>query len=175
MIHILIPHPDFPPATVTRVEAEIEGTATGRLALRYHVFGAAPALPARAAPARCDGLWKTTCFELFLRGEGPGYVEFNFSPSCEWAAYAFEAYRSGMRDLPVEVPPRIDGGEVGGTEYSLQTEIDLPWHADLASITAVIEETDGTRSFWALAHPPGKPDFHDPACFVLELPAATAV
>ena len=27
-------------------------------------------------------------------------------------------------------------------------------------------------SYWALAHPPGKPDFHHPDCFALELPAA---
>ena len=41
-------------------------------------------------------------------------------------------------------------------------------------LCAVIEEKDGTKSYWALAHPPGdKPDFHDPACFALELPAAT--
>jgi hypothetical protein len=34
----------------------------------------------------------------------------------------------------------------------------------------VIEEVDGGLSYWALAHPPGKPDFHDPNCFALELP-----
>jgi hypothetical protein len=37
-------------------------------------------------------------------------------------------------------------------------------------LTAVLEQTDGTKSYWALAHPPGKPDFHDPACFALEFP-----
>jgi hypothetical protein len=39
-------------------------------------------------------------------------------------------------------------------------------------LTAVIEEADGTRSFWALAHPPGEPDFHHPDCILLELPSA---
>jgi hypothetical protein len=34
-----------------------------------------------------------------------------------------------------------------------------------------LEEQDGTKSYWALAHPPGdKPDFHDPACFAAHLP-----
>ena len=28
------------------------------------------------------------------------------------------------------------------------------------SITAVIEEKGGRKSYWALAHPPGRPDFH---------------
>jgi hypothetical protein len=34
-------------------------------------------------------------------------------------------------------------------------------------LSAVLEEQDGTKSYWALAHPPGgKPDFHHPDCFV---------
>jgi hypothetical protein len=36
----------------------------------------------------------------------------------------------------------------------------------------VIEETNGRKSYWALAHPPGKPDFHHSDCFALGLPAA---
>ena len=39
-------------------------------------------------------------------------------------------------------------------------------------VSAVIEETDGPKSYWALAHPPGDPDFHHPDCFALEFPAA---
>jgi len=34
------------------------------------------------------------------------------------------------------------------------------------------EDTGGNRSFWALAHPSGQPDFHHPACFAAELPPA---
>lgn len=37
-------------------------------------------------------------------------------------------------------------------------------------MSAVIEEQEGTKSYWALAHPPGKPDFHHPACFAITLP-----
>ena len=40
-------------------------------------------------------------------------------------------------------------------------------------LSAVIEEKDGTVSWWALAHPEGPPDFHHDACFALELPPAT--
>jgi hypothetical protein len=38
----------------------------------------------------------------------------------------------------------------------------------------VIEESDGTKSYWALAHPAGPPDFHDPTCFALDLAAPSA-
>ena len=36
-------------------------------------------------------------------------------------------------------------------------------------LSAIIEETSGHRSYWALAHPPGKPDFHHHDCFAVEV------
>ena len=45
---------------------------------------------------------------------------------------------------------------------------DTNWELGLS---AVLEEKDGTKSYWALAHPnPEKPDFHDPGCFAAHLP-----
>jgi hypothetical protein len=36
----------------------------------------------------------------------------------------------------------------------------------------VLEEQDGTKSYWAIAHPdPDKPDFHHPDCFAAQLGA----
>ena len=39
------------------------------------------------------------------------------------------------------------------------------------ALAAVLEDQQGALSYWALAHPPGKPDFHHPAGFTLELHA----
>ena len=41
-------------------------------------------------------------------------------------------------------------------------------------LSAVIEDTNGHKSYWALAHPPGKPDFHHADCFAYELSPAVA-
>jgi len=38
------------------------------------------------------------------------------------------------------------------------------------ALSAVIEEERGRLSYWALRHPPGKPDFHHPDAFALALP-----
>ena len=46
---------------------------------------------------------------------------------------------------------------------------DAVWRIGLA---AVIEETSGRKSYWALAHPPGRPDFHHAHGFAYELPMA---
>src|ERR1700731_13306 len=43
--------------------------------------------------------------------------------------------------------------------------VDRAWRIGLA---AVIEETSGHKSYWALAHPPGKADFHHSDSFALE-------
>jgi hypothetical protein len=47
--------------------------------------------------------------------------------------------------------------------------VDVPWRLGLS---AVIEEKGGSKSYWALAHPPGAPDFHHQEAFALELSAA---
>jgi hypothetical protein len=37
-------------------------------------------------------------------------------------------------------------------------------------LSAVIEDKAGGKSYWALAHPPGKADFHHADSFARELP-----
>ena len=173
----LICHRDTPAATVTSVEVGIERFADGRLWLRYHVEGQLEALELDEPrpPERTDNLWQSTCFEAFLRKQGDdGYLEYNFAPSSQWAAYAFDHYRSGGTDYVLKNAPQIllDASE---GHFAMETEIHFPtnWRGSLVEVnlTAVIEETDGTKSYWALAHPPGKPDFHHRDCFALQLEA----
>jgi hypothetical protein len=37
------------------------------------------------------------------------------------------------------------------------------------ALSAVVEDEQGLLSYWALKHPPGRPDFHHPDAFALEL------
>jgi len=48
----------------------------------------------------------------------------------------------------------------------------LPQGDSAMGLSSVIEEQGGAKSYWALAHPEGNPDFHAPACFAATLPAA---
>ena len=160
----LIPHPDWRAEALDSIEVDGD-IRRGVTALTYRMRGEMPAMLEPAAPERTDGLWRDTCFELFVKpAGGEGYFEFNFAPSGQWAAYRFDGYRAGMADLAVATPviERLDNGvrvtvDLGG----------LPEGDWRVGVSAVIVEADGTRSFWALAHPPGKPDFHDRAGFVL--------
>jgi hypothetical protein len=115
-------------------------------------------IPPRRKPCHADGLWRHTCFEVFVSRKGKrAYREYNFSPSGEWAAYAFSSYRKRAgRKIP---PARWDG-----LVATIAARGPLK-----VGISAVIEDTTGAFSYWALRHPPGKPDFHDRRAFALEL------
>ena len=166
-------HPDTPARAVQSVTVELTMTDADDVLLTFYVTpGAALAVPVSTSPVRADGLWQRTCFEMFVRVAGESYVEFNLSPSREWAAYAFDGYRAGMRDLALPVDPHIELERQGGA-FVLEADVDLAAiQAGRATVglSAVIEEVDGTKSYWALRHPHGKPDFHHPDCFALELP-----
>lgn len=140
--------------------------------MRFELEGAFERIlfPPEMAAARADDLWRHTCFEAFVRVPGEeSYLEFNFSPSSQWAAYGFTGYREGM--TPVAADPLIKTGRGSGS-FEIQIKLGLrlsdaaPWRLGL---TAVVEELDGTKSYWALAHAADRPDFHRAESFVLEL------
>jgi len=157
------------------IDVEVARPSPQALVLTYLARGrvADLALGPPAAPLFTDGLWRTTCFEAFLKPEGgEGYVELNFAPSGHWAAYRFGSYREGMAPLTIATP-RIDLLR-GEAAIALDVTLDL---ADLLppgpcrlALSAVIEEKSGAKSYWALAHPEGRPDFHHDAGFVARLP-----
>jgi len=167
-------HPDFACPAVMGIAVEAERSGLGMLTLRYLVSGAIGKLllPTPVAPARGDALWEHSCFEAFVRAKGIGYREFNFAPSMQWAAYGFSGYRSGMR-VATEIPaPEIES-RTSPDRYEMRAALsglphDVLWQLGLS---AVIEETTGRKSYWALAHPPGKLDFHHFDSFALQLPA----
>jgi hypothetical protein len=125
-------------------------------------------IPERRAPRIAERLWQHTCCEIFIARPGvPGYLEFNLSPSGEWAAYAFTGYREGMS--VVAVSPEIIVRR-GARRLELEASIPTTESANLSiGLSAVIEENSGGLSYWALRHAPGKPDFHHPDAFAIEL------
>ena len=187
----LIAHPAFQPVRVHVVAARVVSLDAHWCVLRWRIEGAANVVvPRFAGKGRQDGLWQTTCFEMFVsggvdvdaahnsasddhpaptlspKGRGFGYSEFNFAPSERWAAYDFTAYRAGMAQRPVTRDPVITprrGGDVLICDVAIPTDAlpPPPWRYGLA---AVLEEEGGVKSYWAIAHAREQPDFHDPAC-----------
>ena len=166
--HELVPHPAFAPFAVRRVRAGVVAHDARWLVLRWRIEGTeALVIPPLAGEGRADGLWRETCFEMFLWPAGkPGYAEFNLSPSERWAAYDFTARREGMAERPVSPMPVLSwrpGRAFSLFDAAIPASALPPLPAGF-SLTAVLEEDGGRKSYWAVHHPGAAPDFHDPAC-----------
>ncbi len=170
----LRPHPACAAGPLRAVSVSGALHADGRITLDYLLQGELLQLrlpPPARAPQRRDELWRHTCLELFAQREAAAdYVEFNFSPSGDWAAYGFESYRRGS--TPYEQQPvGITLHPLGPGQLRIQACAQLPggmprWQLGLA---AVIEAGDGTLGYWALRHTGAKPDFHAADNFDLAL------
>jgi hypothetical protein len=170
-------HPATRTPSVRGIAVQVGWENGEALALTFALAGdlARLRIPVPQPPCRTDNLWQHTCFEAFLRRKDePGYCEFNFAPSSAWAAYMFPRYRDGMAPAP-DLDPRITVRRTGD-RLELDAVVRLeslplvrPRTPVQLALAAVVEDEQGTLSYWALAHPPGRPDFHHPAAFALEL------
>jgi hypothetical protein len=172
----LIHHPDTTGNIIKDVHIGVKALfQNGSLRLQYDLLGTINSLliPETKAAEETTGLWEHTCFEAFVAivDESP-YHEFNFSPSGQWAAYAFDDYRKS-RTWRIHSPPAFSyvctndrlSMEVVISEQDLP---DNPKHNTYRlGLTAVLETKDGELSYWALCHPAGKPDFHHRTGFTL--------
>jgi hypothetical protein len=180
MRQLLRLHPESRSSVAQHVEVVVTRPRPEGLVLSYKLSGRVDDvyLPAVRPTARGDELWQHTCFEAFVRASsGSEYYEFNFSPSTQWAVYRFTDYRNGMCVAAEVSTPPIDV-RLDAQSFTLQAALALD-HLSLPresswrlGLSAVIEETNGHKTYWALAHPPGKPDFHHKDAFAYELSPA---
>jgi hypothetical protein len=181
MRQLLRLHPDSRCFAVAHIEVGVARPRADSLVLSYIVTGKMSdvRMPPVMTATRSDELWRHTCFEAFVRASsGAEYYEFNFAPSTQWAAYRFSNYRSGMSVAAEISAPPIEVRSSSDC-YTLQASLELDHLSALPSkalwrlaLSALIEDTSGRKSYWALAHPPGKPDFHHADGFAHEFSPA---
>ena len=175
---VLTAHPSTPNDAVRSLGVQLRAEEPDILVFRYSLEAdmSRVRVPLSGAGGRADALWKHTCFEAFVAPQdAPGYHEFNFSPSLDWAIYRFSAYREGMSPAEIGRAPQISVRR-GDDGLELESAVRLGHLADLrdarhlrVALAAVIEDENGGLSYWGLRHPPGKPDFHHPNGFALEV------
>ena len=174
--HRLVPHPASPPSPVREIRVRA-GRDGDYLLLDYLLTGELGELllPEPRAPQPADELWRHTCFEAFVgRQASSEYAEYNFSPSGEWAAYRFSAYRADMQKDSQGSALKF-GIHTSADTFRLSATVDICWLTQSRGgtvrlgVTAVIEDRRGGLSYWALHHSAEKPDFHHPDSFVLEV------
>lgn len=153
------------------VRARVTRPRADRLDVSYAIEADLSGLriPAPRPPRFAERLWQHSCCELFVARKGePAYREFNFSPSGEWAAYAFTRYREGALLRDEKLNPGI-AVHSSAQELRLDASVACERGKLALALSAVIEDADGRLSYWALRHAPGEPDFHHPDAFGLEL------
>ena len=181
----LIRHPATPAPVVRSLDASISSRPDGSIDLSYCLRGDMVRLriPEELAPERVDQLWEHTCFEAFIGvGGETGYREFNFSPSGQWAAYAFKEYRQ-----PDEILPELETPKIVARRFAGRLEVDVtlpphalppnparaPWQIGLSAVVEEADTVDGSHSYWALRHPCERPDFHHRDAFALIWPSTS--
>ncbi len=167
-------HSDSSAGLVEAIQVEVALHVTGALKLTYVLTGDLNSiqLPPTQPTSRAEGLWQHTCFEAFIRSSGSAaYREFNFSPSSLWQAYAFTDTRVGGLLEPA-ADPQIDCSTESGRlklTATIQAGDLPPGNTFHIGLTAVVESAGGDLAYWALHHAIGKPDFHHPDTFALEI------
>jgi hypothetical protein len=171
-------HPSSPSAAVRGIHAGARIGGAGKLAVTFALDAdmSRVVLPHTRTPARADELWRHTCFEVFVAlPDSDAYCELNFSPSGEWAMYGFVGYRRGQTPIDVRRAPRVAvrptprGLVLEAVTHLEELPTPQPGSPLRAGAAAVIEETDGRLSYWALAHPSALPDFHHRLGFALQV------
>ena len=172
-------HPSARPEIVRSIHVVVRRPVSSELQMNFRLDGdiSRIRIPVPSVPRFNSEVWRHTCFEAFIRLDGQNeYHELNFAPSGEWAVFAFSAYRKGGPLANETLRPRI-------AMRSMPTRLELDAVAKLDALSlsysratlriglSAVIETDNGLSYWALAHPGEKPDFHNADGFALLLDA----
>lgn len=176
----LLCHLQTPTKVVRGIVVHVRRSPPATLALTFLLDADLERLriPAPRPSCMTHGLWDHTCFETFIAlNNTAAYHEFNFAPSGEWMVYAFSGYREFASQ-----PDTMPAPEMVMRRSADRLELDVTLRLDTLSaahatgslrlaLAAVIEDENGSLSYWALRHPAGKPDFHHTDAFALTLEA----
>ncbi len=156
-----------------------------QLTIVYYLIGATNHIllldQATAGSNRTDELWKSTCFEWFLKSsKSKKYWEFNSAPTGLWNFYELDDYRTNLKVSALIDAPKITvlHPPSGGNAYQFKVEINLKnlfakenelIKNGYFAVTSVIQWRSGEVSYFSLQHPSNKPDFHSNAGFTISL------
>lgn len=129
---------------------------------------------------RLNLLWQKTCFEMFFRcSQRSEYYEININELGEWNVYHFHNYRNPAPPQPEPNAQLInfvfDQNRFELNKFEISAEIQIKdffkkQKADdlELNLTAIIKQSDGTTSYWAVQHAQSQPDFHHQESFILK-------
>lgn len=133
-------------------------------------------LPSREAVSGWkEGIWLNSCFSCFVLNQETGqYAEFIFSPSGDWCALSFDAYRRRADTQQTAWKPEIFTFIQAASDKAHMTVkfTLLPQQREkkifCSGLAAILHLRHHAEPlYWALRHAGEKPDFHHPDSMVL--------
>ena len=173
----LLCNPLTPAPMIRSLEATVSRLGRDSLVFSFIIAGDMTQLriPEPRPEKQAENLWEHTCFEAFIGIHGEtAYREFNFSPSGEWAIYAFSDYRQREDSFLIKSRPEI---RANLSSNHLKLDAIVPGNTLPSSptmerfqigLSAVLESGSGSLSYWALRHLGPHPDFHLRESFTFE-------
>jgi hypothetical protein len=172
----LLPFSGTNPSFSLSAEAHIKGSI---LNIFFNLQGPLEKLKnlseASGIHGRKHELWKTTCFEWFIKSKNaPNYWECNMSPAGDWNIYKLSDYRKNLQEELLLETFFLRTERTSEESWTLDATIDLtpltlPQGKILVNLSAVLENKEGEKSYWSLAHTQKQADFHHPEHFVMEI------
>ncbi len=120
-----------------------------------------------------EDLWKTTCFEIFLKNlNSNDYYEFNFNSQGDWNLFYFKDYREREKNFKHTVTVSVQNEKLLNKttlmykfDIAKLDKLNFPCQVNLSSVI----KTKSEISYWSQKHTGAKPDFHDSKNFSLLL------
>lgn len=129
------------------------------------------------SPARIQGLWQTTCFEVFIKNqESEEYIEFNFSSEYDWNCFYFPNKKSRLKEYQKITNLSVNSVKEN-TTFFIESSVDLNklpdglWKKNKMRIgpAAILESKTKELTYWACKHLDKVPNFHNHDSFNYEL------
>lgn len=121
------------------------------------------------AGIRATQLWQQTCFEAFIQPIGGSrYFEINLTTNKSWNVFEFMDYRNPQ---PPKEFIKADLLSFKVEENEIKAQVKFTgenFKKVKASICAVIQNKNGTSSYWSIKHAGSKPDFHHFESLIIE-------
>lgn len=168
----LEPHPDSQVKAVKRICVGYD-LRTEDWHLAFEVYGdiAQLELPPVHSVKLGQDLWQSSCFEMFIACTTHSYRELNFAPDGRCAAADFAGYRRAPTWLRDPVLAHAESWQ-DAQRYRIDLSLAGTARPDMANhvgLCAIICDKSGAKSWWALQHEAGEPDFHHVSSFLIPL------
>lgn len=166
------------------VDAHLNGD---RLELSYDLKGDLSKIALIDQPLiehqRRHEIWKSTCFEWFLKSKDQkNYWEFNANPCGDWNFYSLDDYRKNLSEelalaeSDIHWQAAMSHSPMPAYHFHLTVSLHSLFskypqlrQTGRLAITSVIKLKSGEVCYFSLKHPTEKPDFHSNEGFLLSL------